>query len=114
MVALYADEQFFLQATQRLRQLKHDVLTAQDAGNANQRIPDDAVLAFASSQNRAVLTLNRRNFIRLHQQTPDHGGIVVAKDDRAKVKLADHIHRAVEAVEPLTGKLVRVSRSSQS
>jgi len=113
MVALYADEQFPLQATQRLRQLRHDVLTAQEAGNANQKIPDDAVLAFATNQKRAVLTLNRRDFIRLHQQTPEHGGIVVAKDDDDKFKLAERIHHTIEDAAPLAGKLVRVNRSPQ-
>jgi hypothetical protein len=42
-----------------LRNLGHDVLTVQEAGNANQRIPDEQVLAFAVSQERAILTINR-------------------------------------------------------
>jgi len=40
-----------------LRNLGHDVLTVQEAGNANQRIPDEQVLAFAVSQERAILTI---------------------------------------------------------
>ena len=111
MVALYADEQFPLKATQHLRLLNYDVLTAQEAGNANQSVPDDEVLAFATRQNRAVLTLNRRDFIRLHNQNPDHGGIIVSKDDADKVKLAERIHQAIQAETPLAGKLVRVTRS---
>ena len=84
MATFYADEQFPLKTTQHLRTLGHDVLTVQEAGNANRSIPDHEVLAFATGQNRTVLTLNRRDFIRLHQQTPDHAGIVVCKDDRDK------------------------------
>ena len=36
-----------------------------EAGRANQKIPDDQVLAFATEQRPAVLTLNRLNFLRL-------------------------------------------------
>lgn len=111
MVDLYADEQFPLRATERLRELAHDVLTVQDAGKANQRIADAQVLAYAKQQERAVLTLNRRDFIRLHRQNSDHGGIVVTKDDVDKVRLAERVDRAVRAEAPLTGKLVRVNKS---
>lgn len=72
MAKLYADEGFPGQVSRLLQDLEHDVLTVQAAGQANQRIPDEAVLAFATQQNRAVLTVNRADFIRLHKQTPDH------------------------------------------
>ena len=48
-----------------LRTLGHDVLTVQEAGNVGFYDPD--VLAFAVSNNRAVLTQNRRDFMRLHR-----------------------------------------------
>jgi predicted nuclease of predicted toxin-antitoxin system len=112
MANLYADEQFPLKATQHLRILNHDVLTVQDAGNANQGIPDDEVLAFATQQNRAVLTLNRRDFIRLHQQNVNHSGIIVCTDDKDKVQLAERIDRTIESELPLTGKLVRSQKDS--
>jgi hypothetical protein len=54
---LYADEGFPKVVTQLLRQLDHDVLMVQEAGQANQKIPDGQVLAFATNQGRAVLTL---------------------------------------------------------
>ncbi len=44
MAAFYADESFPLAAVDALRRLGHDVLTAFEAGQANQRIPDEAVL----------------------------------------------------------------------
>lgn len=59
MARFYADEQFPLPVVELLRNLGHDVLTVQEAGNANQRIPDEQVLAFAVSQERAILTINR-------------------------------------------------------
>jgi len=41
VVLLYADEGFPKVVTGLLRQFGHDVLTVQEAGQANQQIPDD-------------------------------------------------------------------------
>jgi hypothetical protein len=46
---------------EELRKLGHDVVTAQEAAKAGQKIPDADVLAFAISQNPSVLTRNRRH-----------------------------------------------------
>lgn len=64
-----------------LRRLGHDVLTILETGAANQALPDENVLAFATTQNRIVLTLNRKDFIRLHRDRPPHAGIVVCPFD---------------------------------
>ena len=48
---------------------------------AGQAIPDEDVLAFARAKGRIFLTLNRKHFIRLHNQNPDHPGIVVCTFD---------------------------------
>jgi hypothetical protein len=79
MARLYADEDFDYPIVVELRRLGHDVLTVQEAGQANQAIPDDAVLAFACAQGRAVITLNRWHFVRLHRLTPQHSGIIVCR-----------------------------------
>jgi predicted nuclease of predicted toxin-antitoxin system len=76
MSKLYVNENFPLPVVKLLRNFGHDVLTSFDAGNANQRIPDDEVLRFAFSQNRILLTINRRDFILLHNQNPIHAGIM--------------------------------------
>ncbi|WP_160315350.1 DUF5615 family PIN-like protein [Limnoraphis robusta] len=55
MTRLYADEQFPRQVIENLRALGHDILTVQEAGNNG--LPDEDVLAFATQENRAVLTL---------------------------------------------------------
>jgi hypothetical protein len=64
MASLYSDENFPQPVVEKLRTLGNDVLTAQDAGQANQRIPDDKVLAFATNLARAVITHHRRDYIR--------------------------------------------------
>jgi predicted nuclease of predicted toxin-antitoxin system len=109
---LYADEQYPYPVVKCLRELGHDVLTVQEAGQANQRIPDDEVLAFATSDNRAVVTQNRRDFIQLHRLQPNHAGIIVCSDDRNWDALAQRIHVAVMAEESLQGKLIRIVRPS--
>lgn len=63
MPNLYTDENFPLPVVELLRTFGHDVLTARQAGNANLRIPDEEVLAFAVSNEKAVLTRNRRDYM---------------------------------------------------
>ncbi len=71
---LYADEGFPKKVTDQLREFGYDVLTVQEAGQANQRTPDHQVLEFAMGQGRAVLTINRDDFIRdKHHQGPGAG-----------------------------------------
>jgi hypothetical protein len=72
MALLYADENLDYPVVEFLRQLGHDVLTAQEDGRA--ATPDPDVLARADAQGRAVLTFNRRHFERLHRRRADHSG----------------------------------------
>ena len=48
MASFYTNENFPIKVAFHLREMGHDVLTSHEAGNANQRIPDDEVLAFAA------------------------------------------------------------------
>ena len=66
-------------------------------------------LAFAISQNRAVLTVNRADFIRLHKQDSDHAGIIVCTEDIDRQRLVQRIH-AILATEILEKQLIRVNR----
>jgi len=113
MARLYADEQFPRDVSERLRTMGHDVLTVQEAGNANLGIPDEEVLAFALSNNRIVITLNRQDFIRLHRINPDHSGIIVCTNDTNRPRMATRINEAITAEESLAGKLIRVIRPSR-
>jgi predicted nuclease of predicted toxin-antitoxin system len=112
MARFYADEQFPFQVVELLRNLGHDVLTVQVAGNANQRIPDELVLAFAVNQERSILTINRVDFIRLHRRDNEHFGIVVCTNNRNWEQFAARVDDAVKAEESLRGKLIRVLRPS--
>jgi predicted nuclease of predicted toxin-antitoxin system len=105
---LYADEQFPRPVVEFLRNLGHNVLTVQEAGQAGSSDPD--VLAFASADNRSILTKNRRDFVKLHQLQPDHTGLIICSEDRNFNRLAERIHQAITAEESLQGKLIRVVR----
>ena len=111
MARLYADEQFPRVVVELLRSMSHNILTVQEAGKDNQKIPDEEVLAFAVSENRAVLTLNRRHFIRLHSLQPDHAGIIVCRAEDDLTRMAVNINEAISSLETLTGQLIRVYRS---
>lgn len=110
MARLYADEQFPRKVSELLRTMGHSILTVQEAGNANQGIPDEEVLAFAVSDNRALITLNRQDFIRLHRANPVHCGIIACTNDTDRERMAIRINEAIAAEEPLGGKLLRVVR----
>ena len=67
MARFYANENIALQVVTELRRLGHDVLTSLDAGNANAAVPDQEVMAFAASEDRILLSYNRRHFSQLHR-----------------------------------------------
>jgi hypothetical protein len=110
MARLYANENFPLPVVEELRRLGHDVLTTQDAGRAGIALPDSEVLADATTESRAVLTFNRRHFIRLHAAHSQHGGIVVCTFDPDFAGLAHRIDAALNAASELAGQLVRIYR----
>jgi predicted nuclease of predicted toxin-antitoxin system len=110
MARFYADEQYPYPVVECLRNMDHDVQTVQEAGNGNQRIPDPEVLAFATEEGRAVLTQNRKDFIRLHQQQIEHAGIIACTIDRDWQRLADRIDARVSQESSLLGKLIRIVR----
>ncbi len=110
MARLYANENFPLPAVAELRRLGHDVLTVRDAGKAGQAMPDEAVLASARADRRAVLTLHRKHFVRLHTAEPSHEGIIVCTFDPNFRELANRIHAAIQSEVYLTGRLIRINR----
>ena len=110
MARLYADENFALPVVVELRRLGHDVLTVQEAGKSEQSIPDDEVLQFACDEDRAVLTLNRKHFIRLHREVPEHHGIIVCTYASNFAAQAARIDAAIKEQPELNGTLLRVNR----
>jgi extradiol dioxygenase family protein len=110
VASLYADENFNGKVVQLLLQFGHDVLTAHEAGKAGQGIEDPDVLAHAISLQRAVLTHNRKHFVKLHKQSTHHFGIVVCTNDRDYQALADRIQQVLIKESSLEKKLIRVNK----
>ncbi len=112
MIRFYTDENFPFPVVEFLRAFGYDVLTAKDAGNANQKIPDENVLRYAIAVERAVLTRNRRDLIKLHRDNPEHAGIVICTEWSDFEGQARRIHEAISNEENLKGKLIRINRPS--
>ena len=111
MSRLYANENFPRLVVLELRWFGHDVLTVQETGQAGQSLPDEAVLRFATEDRRAVVTLNRLHFLRLHQRQPNHAGIIICTFDPDFLGQAARIHAAISATVNLNGCLLRVNRA---
>jgi uncharacterized protein DUF5615 len=110
MTRLLADENFPLPVVEELRQRGHDVVTLYESGKAGQQVSDDEVLSVAIEEKRALLTLNRKHFIRLHTEKPNHTGIIVCTFDPDFEKQAQRIHIALENQPEMRGQLIRVNR----
>lgn len=109
MARLYADENFPLPVAGALRLAGHDVVTAQETGDAGRR--DEEILQAAIRDARAVLTLDRRDFIRPHRErSGQHEGVVVCTFDVDFDGLAGRIHASVVEAGVLKGKSLRVKR----
>ena len=107
---LLADENFPVPVVEALRGFGYDVVTLNDLGKAGQALSDIAVLKLASDEARAVLTLNRKHFVRLHQSSPDHSGIVVCSFDLDFDGQANRIRAAFGTQPLLGGQLLRINR----
>jgi Domain of unknown function (DUF5615) len=110
MARLFADENVRLPLVNILRDFGHDVQTAYEAGRANQQIPDQDVLTYATQSGRCVLTNNRRHFHRLHAEHPAHSGIVTYTDDSDVMALAVRIDNRLKSVPDLSGQLLKITR----
>ncbi len=84
------------------------MLTAFEAGNANRGVPDESVLSYANSASRAILTNNRRDFIRLHRQGLAHHAIVVFTYLGSMTAVAERIGAALTDPRAKGRFLVRV------
>lgn len=111
-MTLYADENFPLRVVEELRRLGLDVLTALEDGRANQSITDRELLARATEINRALLTLNRLDFKRLHGQMPNHAGIIICTEDPDRIGQAQRVAASIAEAGELRGQLIRVYRPS--
>ena len=108
----YADENFPLTVFNELRLFGHDVLTAFEDGKANQKISDEKVVERAAELGRAVLTINRKDFKKLHEINNNHAGIFICTFDADFVGQAQRINDACQNPVEISGQLIRIYRPS--
>jgi hypothetical protein len=113
MARLYANENFPFPVVVELRHRGHDVLTMQEAGQANQSLSDESVLSFARIEGRVLLSLNRKHFIKLHRTQQNHAGIIVCSFNPDFVEMAQQIHAILETTPQLSGQLFRINRPAR-
>jgi predicted nuclease of predicted toxin-antitoxin system len=114
MARLYSNENLAIDLVEALRQFNHDILSSYDAGQANQGIPDDEVLDYATLNDRSVITFNRDDFVALHRNEVNHAGIIICKDDRDYLGQAQSLHDYLAAqVDRLHNRLIRVQWQNQ-
>lgn len=109
MARLVADENVPLPVVEALRSHGPDVTTVVRS-LLGSGASDAEILAQARVDERAVLTLNRRDFFRLHREQPDHAGIIACTFDPDFAGQAGRIHDALPTAGALRGILLRVNR----
>ncbi|MFN6527051.1 DUF5615 family PIN-like protein [Nostoc sp. ChiSLP03a] len=120
-VKLYSNENFPMDIVRELRQLGYDVLTSYEAGQANQGIPDEEVLIFATHNQRIVITLNRDDFIALHNSGIAHNGIIICETHRDYLGQTQTLHAYLQDIKSqslawaiaLQNRLIRVKKQNQ-
>lgn len=71
------------------------------------------VLAYATSDNLIVITLNKDNFIALHPSGVYHSGIIICKDNREYQAQAKVIKKFLSTVtQNMTNQLIRVLKQN--
>ena len=110
MARLLVDENFPRPVAVELRRRGHDVVDLEYMGLADRGVPDTSVLDMAASDGRAVLTLDRRDFARLHQERTHHSGIVACTLDLDSVGMAARIDTALTAIARLDDQFIRIVR----
>lgn len=86
---LYLDEALSPRLAIQLRRYEFDAISARDSGMLSQ--DDDEQLAFAVSEQRAIVTINFRDFVALHEnyiaQGQEHWGIILTTEEPIGVLL---------------------------
>lgn len=108
-IALYLDENIALQIAAALARQKYDVMTAHDAKLLGAKDRDQ--LEFAISQDRALVTHNRNDFLDLHNgwlaEERKHYGIVILVRRRFPSEMIDRLVGLLNTVtaDELEGQL---------
>jgi hypothetical protein len=109
MIKLYADEDFNYLAVKVLIKMGYYIKTAQEAGKARQGLDDKAQLSYATSEGRAILTHNHKDFYKLQAEN-EHSGIISCTHNNNYKQLAQRIDEQIRNVPQLHNQLVRITK----
>ena len=114
MIRFYSNENLSLDLVTALRRLGYDVLTSYEARQANQGIPDKAVLHYATTIARCIVTFDRGDFLALHRASHDHFGIVVCREERDYLAQVQVLHDYLQNEgQDLRNRLLRLQKQNQ-
>jgi predicted nuclease of predicted toxin-antitoxin system len=114
MIRFYSNENLAINLVEAIRSLGYDVLTSYEAQQANQGIPDDEVLRYATINNRCVLTFNRGDFLVLHRNQINHCGIIACREERDYSVQVQVLHEFLEpGNQDLKNRLLRLQKQNQ-
>jgi predicted nuclease of predicted toxin-antitoxin system len=114
MIRFYSNENLAINLVEAIRSLGYDVLTSYEAQQANQGIPDDEVLRYATINNRCVLTFNRGDFLVLHRNQINHCGIIACREERNYSVQVQVLHEFLESGnQDLKNRLLRLQKQNQ-
>ncbi len=111
--SFYSNENFVLDMVKMLRVLGHTVITSYDAGQANQAIPDDIILNYATNNKLILITFNRDDFIELHRNGVRHSSIIICKTDRDYQGQVDFLHNYLQTQNSLINRLIRIKKQQK-
>lgn len=111
--SFYFDENFALDMVELMRLLGYTVITSYEAGQANQSIPDSRVLDYATNNDLTVITFNRDDFIKLHNDGIQHSGIIVCKVDRDYQGQIELLHEYLQKQNSLSNRLIRIKKQNR-
>src|SRR5262245_19139939 len=100
-IDLYTDADIHRKLAPTLRKHGYDARSAVEAGN--EKLDDETQLEFATSQNRAILSFNQKDFIPLHRkwqrEGKRHAGIILSPQIalgellRRMLRLLNHVSK---------------------
>jgi hypothetical protein len=103
-IRLFTDEMVNPRLAGALTRLGYDVESCQWAGRANQRIPDEQQLTYATRQGRAILTFNVGDFERLDRRWKArglaHAGIIISPQIIKLAELTRRVQLHLDTISP--------------
>ena len=108
---IFVDAMVPTQIVHKLRRLGYDAETVQQYQGTSEPaagLSDEIVLQVASLRRRVLLTLNDKDFRKLHWSTRGHHGIIICNETQDYLKRAKEIDDAIKSNAPLARKLIDI------